>query len=83
MGSSAMGASMLKTQLNKIGMFIDVSHVSIHQIPADIDVIVTNENLYEAAKNSAPEGVPVIAIENFLDAAEQAAIAKKIKDMSE
>ena len=83
MGSSAMGASMLKTQLNKIGMFIDVSHVSIHQIPADIDVIVTNENLYEAAKNSAPAGVPVIAIENFLDAAEQAAIAKKIKDMSE
>lgn len=83
MGSSAMGASMLKTQLNKIGMFIDVNHVSIHQIPADIDVIVTNENLYETAKNTAPAGVPVIAIENFLDAAEQAAIAKKIKDMSE
>lgn len=83
MGSSAMGASMLKTQLNKIGMFIDVNHVSIHQIPADIDVIVTNENLYETAKNAAPAGVPVIAIENFLDAAEQAAIAKKIKDMSE
>lgn len=83
MGSSAMGASMLKTQLNKIGMFIDINHVSIHQIPADIDVIVTNENLYEAAKNSAPAGVPVIAIENFLDAAEQAAIAKKIKDMAE
>ena len=83
MGSSAMGASMLKTQLNKIGMYIDVNHVSIHQIPADIDVIVTNENLYEAAKSAAPAGVPVIAIENFLDAAEQAAIAKKIKDMAE
>ncbi len=83
MGSSAMGASMLKTQLNKIGMSIDVNHVSIHQIPADIDVIVTNENLYEAASSAAPAGVPVIAIENFLDAAEQAAIAKKIKDMAE
>ena len=80
---AGMGSSAMKTQLNKIGMFIDVSHVSIHQIPADIDVIVTNENLYEAAKNSAPAGVPVIAIENFLDAAEQAAIAKKIKDMAE
>ena len=53
---------MLKTQLNKIGMYIDVNHVSIHQIPADIDVIVTNENLYEAAKSAAPAGVPVIAM---------------------
>ena len=70
---------MLKTQLNKIGMYIDVNHVSIHQIPADIDVIVTNENLYEAAKSAAPAGVPVIAIENFLDAADRQQLPRRLK----
>ena len=83
MGSSAMGASMLKTQLNKIGVFVDVSHVSVHQIPEDIDVVVTNTNLLEAAKKSAPAGVPVIEIKEFLNADEHKAIAQAIKEMAE
>lgn len=83
MGSSAMGASMLKTQLNKAGLSMDVSHVSIHQIPADIDVVVTNTNLLEAAKQEAPAGVPIIEIKEFLNADEHKAIVQQIKDMVE
>lgn len=83
MGSSAMGASMLKTQLNKAGLYLDVSHVSIHQIPADIDVVVTNTNLLEAARKEAPAGVPVIEIKEFLNADEHKAIVQQIKDMVE
>ena len=83
MGSSAMGASMLKTQLNKAGLFLDVSHVSIHQIPEDIDVVVTNTNLLEAAKKEAPEGIPIIEIKEFLNADEHKAIVQQIKDMME
>ena len=83
MGSSAMGASMLKTQLNKAGLFLDVSHVSIHQIPEDIDVVVTNTNLLEAAKKEAPEGIPIIEIKEFLNDDEHKAIVQQIKDMME
>ena len=83
MGSSAMGASMLKTQLNKAGLFLDVSHVSIHQIPEDIDVVVTNTNLLEAAKKEAPAGIPIIEIKEFLNADEHKAIVQQIKDMME
>ncbi|MDD3186427.1 MAG: PTS mannitol transporter subunit IICB [Anaerostipes sp.] len=82
MGSSAMGASMLKTQLNKAGVFVDVGHVSIHQIPEDTDVIVTNTNLLEAARKEAPEGIPIIEIKEFLNADEHKAIAEQIKNMA-
>lgn len=83
MGSSAMGASMLKTQLNKAGVYIDVNHVSIHQIPADIDVVVTNTNLLEAARKEAPKGTTIIEIKEFLNADEHKAIAQTIKSMME
>lgn len=83
MGSSAMGASMLKTQLNKVGVFVDVSHVSIHQIPEDIDVVVTNTNLLETAKKAAPAGTTIIEIKEFLNADEHKAIAQQIKSMME
>ncbi|MDD4369958.1 MAG: PTS mannitol transporter subunit IICB [Anaerostipes sp.] len=82
MGSSAMGASMLKTQLNKAGVFVDVGHVSIHQIPEDTDVIVTNTNLLEAARKEAPQGIPIIEIKEFLNADEHKAIAEQIKNMA-
>lgn len=83
MGSSAMGASVLKVQLNKLGMYVDVEHVSVHHIPKDADVIVTNENLADTAKEGAPAGVPILTIHNFLDETENKEIAKKIKEIAE
>ena len=83
MGSSAMGASILKVQLNKIGVFSEVAHVSVHQIPDDTDVIVTNSNLVDAAKQSAPSGTPVLPLNNFMDEKEIKRIAQDIKDMAE
>ncbi len=82
MGSSAMGASVLKVQLNKLGVYADVEHASVHRIPADADVIVTNENLADAAKEAAV-GVPILTIHNFLDEAENKLVAQKIKDIAE
>lgn len=81
MGSSVMGASMLKNQFNKLGLDLAVDHVSLNDLTEDIDVIVTSVNLYERALKQAPEGVPVIKIENFLDGAEQKRIAQTIRDM--
>lgn len=83
MGSSAMGASMLKNQFNKLGLSIAVDHVSLNELTDDMDVIITSVNLYERAKEQAPAGIPVIKIQNFLDAKEQGEIAKMIQDMME
>ncbi|MCI9076790.1 MAG: PTS mannitol transporter subunit IICB [Dorea sp.] len=83
MGSSAMGASILKVQLNKIGLFSEVAHVSVHQIPDNTDVVVTNSNLVAAAKQSAPAGTPILPLNNFMDEKEIKRIAQEIKDMAE
>lgn len=82
MGSSAMGASMLKTQLNKAGVYAEVVHASIHRIPQDVDVVVTNENLVDAAKKSVVDGVPVLAIHEFLNQEEHKQIVAKIKEIA-
>lgn len=83
MGSSAMGASILKVQLNKVGVFSEVAHVSVHQIPKDADVVVTNSNLVDAAKQSAAADVPILPLNNFMDEKEIKRIAQEIKDMAE
>lgn len=82
MGSSAMGASMLKTQLNKAGVYAEVVHVSVHRIPADIDLVVTNKNLVEVAKKSVGENVPVLSMQEFLNQEEHKVIVAKIKKMT-
>ena len=83
MGSSVMASSILKTQLNKVGMSVDVGHASLNEIPEDSDVIVTSEILYDRAKSSAPAGVPIIPVKNLIDGNELAEVAKKIKAMAE
>lgn len=83
MGSSAMGASMLKTQLTKAGVYVDVEHASVHRIPKDIDVVITNTNLVDAARKAVSEDVPILALNEFLNGEEHKAIVKKIKDMME
>lgn len=83
MGSSVMASSILKTQLNKVGLSVDVGHASLNEIPEDSDVIVTSEILYDRAKSSAPAGVPIIPVKNLIDGNELAEVAKKIKAMAE
>lgn len=65
MGSSAMGASLLKKKLAKLGINITVQHFAIEKVPAEADVIVTHKNLYDRAKIVA-NGKPIVTIENYL-----------------
>lgn len=81
MGSSAMGASMLKSELNNAGVFAKVEHVSVYHIPKDVDVVVANTNVLDAAIKEAPEGITLFEIKEFLNIDEHRAIAKRIKSM--
>jgi mannitol PTS system EIICBA or EIICB component len=66
MGSSAMGASILKNKVKKAGLDIVVVNAAIEEIPADADVVVTHENLTARAKSARPSAEH-ISIKDFLD----------------
>lgn len=66
MGSSAMGASILKNKLKKAGLDIVVVNAAIEEIPADVDIVVTHENLTARAKSARPNAEH-ISIKDFLD----------------
>ncbi len=71
MGSSVMGVSMLKTKMQKAMLTLDLIHTPINEIPADVDVIITNVTLAQRAREAVMEkhgkSVPILTIENFLD----------------
>jgi len=69
MGSSAMGASILKNKLKKAGLDITVVNAAIEEIPADADVVVTHENLTARAKSSRPNAEH-ISIKDFVNSPE-------------
>jgi PTS system mannitol-specific IIC component len=69
MGSSAMGASILKNKLKKAGLDILVVNAAIEEIPADADVVVTHENLTARAKSVRPNAEH-ISIKDFVNSPE-------------
>ena len=81
MGSSAMGVSILKTRLQKAGLYPAIDHVAIAEIPKDADVVVTNENLAERAKMSTEGKIPILTLSNFMDQKEYDRIVSEIKGM--
>lgn len=79
MGSSAMGASVLRKKVQAAGLDIEVTNTAIEKIPEDADVIVCHEGLYERAKAVAPNGNFVV-ITNFLAAPEYEELIQRLKD---
>lgn len=70
MGSSAMGATVLKKKVEKAGITnIDIIHTPVSSIPEDINIVVTHEELGERAAHSNPNA-QLILITNFLAAPE-------------
>lgn len=66
MGSSAMGASLLKNKAKKAGLDdIEIRNTAIEQIPPDTDVVVTHKDLTDRARQKAP-GARHISVDNFL-----------------
>ncbi len=70
MGSSAMGATMLRKKLKKAGITdIEVTHSAVSEIPASAQVIVTHQELKERAASANP-AAKLIPITNFMGAPE-------------
>ncbi len=82
MGSSAMGASVLKNRLQKEGYKdIKVKNSSASRIDPDADMIITLEGLIERAKLSVDNtGKEFLAINNFLKEADYDRALEVIED---
>jgi len=67
MGSSAMGASLLRNRVKEAGLDIPVTNLAIRNLKAGADTLVVTQNeLAEMASTKAPDATRV-AVENFLN----------------
>ena len=79
MGSSAMGATVLKKKLTAAGMGdIKVDHAPVSSIPKEAQVVVTHRELGERAAASNP-GAKLVLITNFLGAPEYETLVEELK----
>lgn len=67
MGSSAMGAGVLRKKVNEAGLKnISVTNSAINNLPDDVDLVITHRDLTERAMRHAPQAQH-ISLNNFLD----------------
>ncbi|MDO4943203.1 MAG: PTS mannitol transporter subunit IICB [Lachnospiraceae bacterium] len=81
MGSSAMGASILKKKITNAGITdVEVKHIAIPNLPDDVDVIVTHESLTQRAINEKPNKMH-ISVDNFLSSPKYDEIVEALLEM--
>lgn len=79
MGSSAMGATVLKKKIAAAGLEgIAVIHTPVSSIPADVQIVVTHQELGERAQRSNPDAERIL-ITNFLAAPEYDILVEDLK----
>lgn len=78
MGSSAMGASILKNKFKKENIDIPVTNIAISQLPEDADIVVTHKDLTPRAKEKLPQAEH-ISVENFMNSPEYDKLAQRLK----
>ncbi|GAA5645804.1 MULTISPECIES: PTS mannitol transporter subunit IICBA [Vibrio] len=66
MGSSAMGAGMLRKKVQDAGLDIHVTNLAINSLPEDADIVITHKDLTDRARKHAPDAHH-ISLTNFLD----------------
>ena len=79
MGSSAMGASVLRKKFKDAGLTdIEVKNTAISDIPMDTDIVVTQVTLTERAKQRIPNAYHV-SVENFLNSPKYQELIDQLK----
>ncbi|PZE19328.1 PTS mannitol transporter subunit IICB [Paenibacillus xerothermodurans] len=77
MGSSAMGASILRKKMKAAGSDITVINTAISEIPSDADIVITHKSLTDRAKLQAPKAEH-ISIDNFLKSPEYDTLVERL-----
>lgn len=79
MGSSAMGASVLRKKIKEANLNIDVSNCSISNLTEDIDIVITHKDLTPRAKKIVSNPVH-LSLDNFMDGGFYDALVKSLKE---
>lgn len=79
MGSSAMGASLLRKKVKEAGLNINVTNTAISNLPSDAQIVVTQEELTPRAKNKLPNAYHV-SVDNFLSSPEYDKLIDQLKN---
>lgn len=66
MGSSAMGASMLRKKVKDAGLDLEVANCAINDLPEDARLVITHQDLTLRAKKQVPNAMH-LSLQNFLD----------------
>ncbi|KHT62304.1 PTS system mannitol-specific transporter subunit IICBA [Photobacterium gaetbulicola] len=66
MGSSAMGASLLRKKVQEAGLNISVTNCAINSLPQEVDIVITHKDLTERARKHAANAQH-LSLTNFLD----------------
>jgi mannitol PTS system EIICBA or EIICB component len=78
MGSSAMGASILRNKVKKADLDVTVINTAISNLPDDADVVITHKDLTDRAKAKLPN-VTHISVENFLNSPKYDELVNSLK----
>jgi PTS system mannitol-specific IIC component len=79
MGSSAMGASVLRNKIKKAGFTdVDVKNVAIANLTDDVDLIVTHQDLTPRARTMSPSAQHV-SVSDFMNTPQYDAIVEQLK----
>ncbi|PSA91231.1 PTS mannitol transporter subunit IIBC [Bacillus atrophaeus] len=78
MGSSAMGASILRNKVKKAELDISVTNTAINNLPSDADIVITHKDLTERAKAKLPN-VTHISVDNFLNSPKYDELIEKLE----
>ncbi|MDQ0202016.1 PTS mannitol transporter subunit IICBA [Neobacillus ginsengisoli] len=79
MGSSAMGASLLRKKVKEAGLNISVTNTAISNIPSDAQIVITQEELTPRANNKVPNAYHV-SVDNFLSSPEYDKLIDQLKN---
>lgn len=78
MGSSAMGAGVLRKKVQDAGLSsVSVTNTAINALPGDVDLVITHRDLTERAIRQAPHAQH-ISLNNFLDSALYATLTERL-----
>ncbi|MFJ7728648.1 PTS mannitol transporter subunit IICBA [Neobacillus sp. NPDC097160] len=79
MGSSAMGASLLRKKVKEAGMNISVTNTAISNLPSDAQIVITQEELTPRAQKQVPNAYH-ISVDNFLSSPEYNKLINRLKN---
>jgi PTS system mannitol-specific IIC component len=78
MGSSAMGAGVLRKKVQDAGLTnISVTNSAINSLPPDVDLVITHRDLTERAMRQVPQAQH-ISLTNFLDSGLYASLTERL-----